>query len=695
MKSKHTNRLIDETSPYLLQHAHNPVDWYPWGTEALSLSKKKDMPILLSIGYSACHWCHVMEHESFENERTAKLMNDNFICIKVDREERPDLDQIYMNAVQAMTGSGGWPMTVFLTPDLKPFYAGTYFPPEDSYGRPGFPKILMAISRLYREERQKAESYSDQVVSLINQMSELQVSDASMSSSVFDEAYRDWKSSYDSRYGGFGGAPKFPQAMACSFLMRYWKRSGESQALNMVEHTLRKMAEGGMYDQLGGGFHRYSVDEKWLVPHFEKMLYDNSLLSRVYLDAYQITKNEFYRRIASETLDYVLREMYRPGGGFYSTQDADSEGEEGKYYVWELEEIRDALGDEAEAFIRYYGVTEGGNFEHGRNILNISGSPEDIAARIGMDVSELQNRIGKGKAQLFSKRENRVRPGLDDKIITAWSAMIISSMASGYQIIGKQEYLDAASQSAEFLLNELSRDGMLLRTYRNNESKLNAYLEDYAFLVNALMDLYESDFQMKWLLEAFRLNQILMEEFWDEKNGGFFYTGDSHEHLITRSKSAYDGAIPSGNSVAVMNLLRLARLTGDEDLTAKAETVLKLFSEQLEQTPTGLAQMLCALDFYLGDPMEIAVVGRRDDPETGEIIRTIRDCYIPNKILVFFDPENDPKELEDSIPLLRGRTTNEGKPVVYICKDYVCKAPITDVGVLKEALSGKREGSMS
>lgn len=692
-KPKYTNRLINETSPYLLQHAHNPVDWHPWGPEALSLSRQKDVPILLSLGYSACHWCHVMERESFENERIAKLMNENFVCIKVDREERPDLDQIYMNAVQAMTGSGGWPMTVFLTPELKPFYAGTYFPPQDSPGRPGFPKILMAISRLYREDRQKAESYSDQVVSLINQMSELQVSEGTISSDVFDKAYRDLTSSYDPGYGGFGGAPKFPQAMTCSFLMRYWKRSGEPQALNMVEHTLRKMAEGGMYDHLGGGFHRYSVDEKWLVPHFEKMLYDNALLSRVYLDAYQITKNELYRRIASETLDYVLREMHRPGGGFYSTQDADSEGEEGKYYVWELDEIKDALGDEAEAFARYYGVTESGNFEHRKNILHVSGSPEDIAAQIGINVSELQTRIGKGKAQLFGKRESRIRPGLDDKIITAWSALMISSMASGYQVLGKQEYLDAASQSAEFLLNELSRDGMLLRIYRNKESKLNAYLDDYAFLINALMDLYESDFQMKWLLEAFRLNQILMEEFWDEKNGGFFYTGDSHEQLIARSKSAYDSAIPSGNSVAVMNLLRLARVTGDEGLIAKAETLFKLFKEQLEQTPTGLAQMLCALDFYLSDAMEIAIVGKRDDPETGEIIRTIRDCYIPNKTLVLFDPENDPEELEDSIPLLKGRTANKGKPVVYICKDYVCKAPITEVRVLKEALLDKREGN--
>jgi hypothetical protein len=652
-----------------------------------------------------------MEHESFEDEEIAELMNENFICIKVDREERPDLDEIYMNAVQAMTGSGGWPMTVFLTPDLKPFYAGTYFPPEDRYGRPGFRSVLTSVARFHKEQREKAESYSDQVASVLQQMSEFRASEGSVSSDVFDMAYKQLKSLYDPKYGGFGKAPKFPQAMSLSFLMRYWKRSGDAKVLEIVEHTLRKMAEGGMYDQLGGGFHRYSVDEKWLVPHFEKMLYDNALLSRVYLEIYQITRDDFYSRIASETLDYIVREMHRTGGGFYSTQDADTEGQEGKYYVWSLNEVEKILGENAEAFIRYYGLTKKGNFEHGENILHVPNSTDGVVQlltkvrdpksevrdpELGMSVADLESLIDEGRKQLFYERGRRTPPGKDDKIITAWNALMISSMAVGHQILGNRAYLDAASQSAEFLLAELSEDGMLLRTYRNggqdvrapSKHKLNAYVEDYAFLIAALIDLYEADFQMKWLHEAIRLNQILMDEFWDEQNGGFFFTGDSHEELIVRSKSAHDGAIPSGNSVAAMNLLRLAKLTGDEQLTGMAETIFRLFKGQIEQSLTSFSQMLCALDFYLGDLKEIAIVGKRNAPETEEFIRTIHDHYIPNRILVFFDPDDDPEDVEDSIPLLKGRTTAiaEGKPVVYICENYVCKAPITDIELLKEAL---------
>ena len=681
---KYTNRLINETSPYLLQHAHNPVDWYPWGTEALELARQRDVPILLSIGYSACHWCHVMEHESFENEEIAQLMNKNFVCIKVDREERPDLDDIYMKAVQAIMGSGGWPMTVFLTPDLKPFFGGTYFPPQDIQGRPGFRTILTSVSEYFRQNREKVESHSDQVASVIQQMSEFQMSEESLSPDMLVKAYRQMKSIYDPEHGGLGSAPKFPQPMSLSLLMRYWKRSEEAEALEMVEYTLRKMAQGGMYDQLGGGFHRYSVDEKWLVPHFEKMLYDNALLAHIYLEAYQITKEELYCRIASETLDYVLREMYRPKGGFYSTQDADTEGEEGKTYVWSLDEVKEILGDEAQVFARYYGLTENGNFEHGTNILNISDSPDDIAQELGISIADLNTRIQGSKARLLQEREKRVQPGLDDKILTAWNGLMISSMAAGYQILGNEKYLDAAIQSAEFILARLSRDGMLLRTFRNNESKLNAYVDDYAFLIGALIDLYESDFQIKWLNEAVRLNQTLIDEFWDEQDGGFFYTGDSHEKLILRSKSAYDGALPSGNSVAAMNLLRLARFTGDGHLAEMAESILKIFKNQMDQAPAGFSQMLSALDFYLSDPKEIAVIGK----DTKEIISIIRDHYIPNKILVSFDPENGPKDIENSIPLLKGRTTKtDGKPTVYICENYVCKAPITDLELLKEALS--------
>ncbi|HYY57961.1 MAG TPA: thioredoxin domain-containing protein, partial [Pyrinomonadaceae bacterium] len=553
--NKHTNRLSAETSPYLLQHAHNPVDWYPWGEEARERARAENKPILLSIGYSACHWCHVMEHESFENEEIARLMNDNFVNIKVDREERPDLDQIYMNAVQLMTGHGGWPMTVFLTPEGVPFYGGTYFPPEDRYNMPGFPRVLMGVAEAYRSRADEITQTAVSILSELRRMGAARESGAALSADLLDEAYRAVARTYDSRHGGFGRAPKFPPAMTLEFLLRTHARTGDAKALEMVEHTCRKMALGGMYDQLGGGFHRYSTDERWLVPHFEKMLYDNALLARLYLHVYQQTNDGFYRRIVEETLDYVAREMTDARGGFYSTQDADSEGHEGKFFVWTVEEIKKVLGEEDGAlFCSYYDVTPGGNFE-GQNILNVPRPLEDVAEAAGVTPERLQEALERGRRELFAVRERRVKPGRDEKILTAWNGLMLASFAEAAAILDRADYLDVAKKNAEFILANLRREGLLLRTYKDGQAKLNGYLEDYSFFADGLIALYESTGELRLLEEALAITTRMTEEFWDEKEGGFFYTGESHEELIVRSKDYFDNATPSGNSVAAEVLL--------------------------------------------------------------------------------------------------------------------------------------------
>jgi len=697
---KYTNRLIDETSPYLLQHAHNPVDWYPWGEEALKRAKAEDKPILLSIGYSACHWCHVMEHESFENEEIAEIMNEHFISIKVDREERPDLDDIYMNAVQMMTGSGGWPLTVFLTPDLKPFYGGTYFPPDDRYGRPGFKRVLLSVSQYYKTQRNQAESVASQITSNLQQLSVTQPSQGQLNLDLIKKAVVSLQARFDHKYGGlFGGltpehrAPKFPNSMMLSLLLRHWKHPNsrefgyENNALSMAELTLQKMATGGMYDQLGGGFHRYSTDERWLVPHFEKMLYDNALLSKVYLEAYQITHNDFYQRIAKETLDYVLREMYQPQGGFYSTQDADTEGEEGKFFAWTKGEVTEILGEtDGKIICTFYDITEGGNFE-GKNVLNIPNPPEAIAKMLAIDIDEFESLVQKSREKLFLARQKRIHPGLDDKLITSWNGLMISSFSLGYNITNDKRYREAAEKSARFILSNLRTDGLLKRTYRNGESKINAYLEDHAFLIAALIDLYEATFDIHWLAEAVSLNDSMIDRFWDEENGGCFNTDDEDASLITRVKNAYDGAIPSGTSVACMNLLRLAKLTGDTELHQKAETIFQLYGEGLRTTPAGYFQMLCSLDFYLGQPKEIAIVGKEGSSETQQFLSTIHRHFVPNKVLALLEPERDKDETEQLIPLLKDKSMLDGKTTVYICQDYVCKAPTTDVKELEKPLA--------
>ena len=669
---KHTNNLINETSPYLVQHAHNPVDWYPWGEAALSRARAENKPILLSIGYSACHWCHVMEHESFENEDIARLMNENFVNIKVDREERPDLDQIYMNAVQMMTGHGGWPMTMFLTPEGVPFYGGTYFPPSDRYNMAGFPRILASVAEAYRSQPEQVASTASTMLGELRRVGLAETSRELLTTEVLDSAFRRIAANYDRTNGGFGGAPKFPPAMNLEFFLHTYHRTGASEALEMVEHTARKMAEGGMYDQLGGGFHRYSVDAKWLVPHFEKMLYDNALLSRMYLHTYQVTKNPEARRVAEETLDYVVREMTDARGGFYSSQDADSEGEEGKFFVWSRQEVLGVLGEpDGNLFCQYFDVTEGGNFE-GQNILHVTSSIEDVAVRNKISVEQLQATIKTGRQKLFELREQRVKPGRDEKVLTAWNGLMLASLAEASAILERSDYRNVAEANARFLLAHLQKDGLLLRSYKDGEAKLNAYLEDYACLIHGLISLYEATGELTWIESAVSLADKMIEQFWDESAGGFFFTGNRHEQLIVRTKEFMDNATPSGNSIATLSLLRLALLTGNEDYRRRATAVLRLSADQIRRYPSAFGFALSAVDFYLDSPLEVVIVGS-PDPRLDALLRAVWQTYLPNRVVALCRKEHE--QAEALIPLFTGRNTLASQPTAFVCRANTCQKP--------------------
>ena len=683
--NKHTNNLISETSPYLLQHAHNPVDWYPWGEIALARARAEDKPILLSIGYSACHWCHVMEHESFENEEIAKLMNENFVNIKVDREERPDLDQIYMSAVQMMTGQGGWPMTMFLTPAGVPFYGGTYFPPADRYNMPGFPRVLMSVAEAYRSQPDQVASTATAMLGELRRVGLAEASREVLTTDLLDASYRRIAANFDSVNGGFGGAPKFPPSMTLEFLLHTFHRTGDRKALEIVRHTARKMAEGGMYDQLGGGFHRYSVDAKWLVPHFEKMLYDNALLSRFYLHVYQVTKDQSARRVAEEILDYVIREMTDASGGFYSSQDADSEGQEGEFFVWTRQEILEALGaHDADLFCDYFNVTESGNFE-GRNILNVTASLDDVAIRNNVTVEELGDALGTGRKTLFDIREKRVKPGRDEKVLTAWNGLMLGSFAEAAAILDRSDYREIAEANAGFLLDHLQHDGLLLRTYKDGNAKLNAYLEDYACLIDGLVSLYETSGRLKWIESALSLTERMIDEFWDGEAGGFFFTGRSHEQLIVRSKEFLDNATPSGNSIAALSLLRLSLLTENETYRRHATTVLRLMADQIRRYPSAFGFACRAVDFYLGSPAEIAIVGRAEAPGLKDLIRAAWEVYIPNRVVALY--LEDDARASTIIPLLRDRTTLTSGPTAFVCQSYTCKTPVHTGAELLEQLA--------
>ena len=688
------NRLINETSPYLLQHAHNPVEWYPWGEDALERSRSEDKPILLSIGYSACHWCHVMERESFENESIAGLMNQNFINIKVDREERPDLDAIYMEAVQMLTGSGGWPMTVFLTPEGKPFYGGTYFPPVDRQNMPGFPRLLLGIAEAYNTNKGEIQRVTQQLTEQMGRGSQVPRGTAILTVDVLHRAYSTLATNFDYQNGGFGMAPKFPQPMTPEFLLRYHYHGYNPRALELVELTLEKMAYGGIYDQVGGGFHRYSTDAYWLVPHFEKMLYDNALLARLYLHAFQTTGKPLYRRITEETLDYVLREMTDSGGGFYSAQDADSEGEEGKFFVWTPEEVMDVLGEEdGRVFSGYFGVTPNGNFE-GKNILNVPRDPEAFAAEHELDPEQLESIVARGRTKLLEVRERRVHPLLDDKVLASWNGLMLRSFAEAGAALGRADYLDAAVKNAGFLTTVMCPQGRLLRTYRNGEAKLLGYLEDYSCVADGLIALYEATLDLHWLENAVVMADSMIELFWDEATGGFYDTGSDHEALVIRPRDVFDNAQPCGGSVASDILLKLAVFTGNDDYAAKAAVPLRSLHEHMARSPGGTGHWLSALDFYISAVKEVAVVGPSENAATSELLDTVRRQFLPNKVLMGYDPSSLDSTGRAGLnlgdyPLLEGRGMVNGQPTAYVCQNYVCQLPVTEPGPLLAQLKAR------
>jgi len=680
----HPNHLIHEKSPYLLQHAYNPVNWYPWGEEALSLARKENKPIFLSIGYSTCHWCHVMEEESFENQEIAAFLNRNFICIKVDREERPDLDKIYMEAVLAMTGSGGWPLNVFLTPDLKPFFGGTYFPPKDRIGYPGLLTLIPKIASLWKEHPEQIQKSGEELVRRIREERRHPSSDR-VGPELLDSAFNRISGEFDPEHGGFGWAPKFPQTMTLSFLLRYYDRTGNGKALSMVEQTLREMGRGGIYDQIGGGFHRYSTDERWRIPHFEKMLYDNALLARIYLEAFQITGTPHYEKTAREILDYVLRDLSAPSGGFYSAEDADSNGEEGLFYTWTRKEIDTLLGRrEGRIFSQFYGITEEGNFEKGRNILYRPFHPESFVRDRGISLSELSRILSTGRSLLLSERSKRVRPHRDDKILTAWNGLMISSLAYAAQVLDDKRYADSAEKSARFLLDHLMDGEKLLRRFREGEARFPAYLDDYAFLIQGLIDLYQATFDPEWIRKALALNRIMIGDFYDSSGKGFFYTGGEDPTLITRTKEFRDDAKPSGNGVAVMDLLRLAEFTGDPSFKKKAVATLQSIGA-LPENPMAFAQSLMDLDFLLGQPMEIAVAESGNQVETAALLRAVRQPFSPNKVIAL--KTLDSEEEDTGIRYLEGKVPISGRATVYICRNFTCKRPVTDPEEVKRILT--------
>ncbi len=674
---QHTNRLIDETSPYLLQHAHNPVDWYPWGDESLERARAEDKLILLSVGYSACHWCHVMERESFEDEAIAKIMNDSFVNVKVDREERPDIDEIYMAATVAMNrGQGGWPMTVFLTPELEPVFAGTYFPPHDMHGRPGFSTVLMQVSRAWHEDRESLRQRAGEFAEVLRQHQSLGPP-LSVGETELKQALGQYSQEFDAEYGGFGPAPKFPPAVGISLLLRLHRRFGDPHALAMASQTLEAMARGGMYDHVGGGFARYSTDRRWLVPHFEKMLYDNALLAKAYLEGYQVTGDEFFRRVAVETLDYVLREMVSPEGGIYSSTDADSEGEEGRFFVWTPEQIADVLDEEeARRFNAYYDISPVGNWE-GVSIPNAPRPLEAVAEQLGIASEELERSLEAAREKVYAARQRRVKPSLDDKIITAWNGLMIGALAEGHRVLDEPRYLEAAERAARFIMEKLSReDGGLYRTYREGVAHLSAVLEDYAYLSEALIDLYEAGGSLDWLREAERLLERTLADFRDEETGSFFNTASDHEKLIIRYRDGADGATPSGNAVAAHALARLSYHLDRPELRHAAAGAIKAFGPLISRFPRAFATTLRAVDLLLEGPVEIALVGKKGSADLGALQRAVAEHYLPNRTAAVFEPGVDVGAAE--LPLLRGKDLVDGVAALYICRDFACRAPITD-----------------
>ena len=680
-----TNHLFGETSPYLLQHRDNPVDWHPWGEAALSRARVEDKPIFLSIGYAACHWCHVMEHETFEDTKLAELLNADFISIKVDREERPDLDAIYMDAVVAMTGQGGWPMSVWLTPQAVPFFGGTYFPPEQRGHHPGFGEILSSIKHAWGGDRSELLASGNQLLSrmVANPTILVEQSSPTLTKASLDQATRALWQGFDGRNGGWGAAPKFPQPMVLEFLLQHHHRCGDALALAMVEKTLQAMAHGGMYDQLGGGFHRYSVDANWLVPHFEKMLYDNSQLARLYLHAYQLTGKQLFKRITIETLDYVLREMTHTQGGFFSTQDADSEGQEGRFFIWTADEFRAQVPQHADMVMSAFGVTDRGNFE-GTNILSVKLSNGDLGAHFKMPEAEVKTILSGARAALLARREQRVRPALDDKIITAWNGLMLAVMAEAARVLGRADYRRAAIRNAEFLMATVRRsDGRLLRTWRaGSAAKLNAYLLDYACLADGMLQLYQTTFDQRWYLAAHELAESMLTNFACLNDTGFFDTSADHEELIMRPKNLQDNATPSGNAVAACVLLKLGAYTGNSKFTTHAEDALRTVQNLASRHPTGFGQWLQALSFVVSSTEEIAIIGNHEDADTRALLAAVQQPYRPHQVVAYSEASGD----DELIPLLTGRPLIGNKPTAYVCRGFECRLPVTTAAALRQQL---------
>jgi uncharacterized protein len=694
--ASHTNRLIHSTSPYLLQHAHNPVDWYPWGDEAIARAAREDKPIFLSIGYSSCHWCHVMERESYEDEAVAAVLAEHFIAVKVDREERPDLDEIYMTAIQAMSGRGGWPLNVFLMPDLKPFYGGTYYPPEDRAGMPSFRRVLLSVAEAYRTRRPEIDRAGADLVAAIRRAAAPEpVPGAALGLDLISAAARELSGSFDPDWGGFTAAPKFPQPTALRLLLAHHERTGRQDALMMATTTLDRMAAGGMYDQLGGGWHRYSVDERWLVPHFEKMLYDNALLATTYVEAYQLTGRPLYARVARETLDYLLREMLDARGGFHSAQDADTDGEEGKFYVWTADEVKSVLGggggDDAELFCRYYDVTPEGNFD-GRNVLHAAVPPEEFAPRFKLTPEAWEARLAGMRKAMLAARSRRTAPGKDDKVLTDWTALAISALAAGWQVLGDPAYRDAAERAARFILGGMTGQGGLLHAHRAGRSHTPAFLDDYAFLAAALVDLYEATFDPAWIEEALRITDQMRDRFWDGEAGGFFESQAGQADLIVRLKRGYDAAVPCAGGVAARTLLRLAHLADRRDYAGAAEATLRAFRRQMEQAPAAAASLLLALDLHVGPVQEIAIVGPCDGPDTRRLLAAVRRRFLPRRVLASADPQSpDASRCVAAVPLLKDRPAVGGHAAAYVCENYACRRPVASVEELEELLSAGPE----
>lgn len=667
--NKVPNRFINEKSPYLLQHCYNPVDWYPWGAEAFEKAKSEDKPIFLSIGYSTCHWCHVMERESFEDEEVAKVLNDNFVAIKVDREERPDIDHIYMNVCQALTGSGGWPLTIIMTPEKKPFFAGTYFPKRARMGYPGLIEILEKIAEIWNVEKDSLLEVSENILDHIKSDSEADFT-GKLDLKTAGKAFRGFKASFDSEYGGFGRAPKFPTPHNLQFLLRYWKITNDANALNMVEKTLVSMYRGGIYDHVGYGFSRYSTDREWLVPHFEKMLYDNAELAIAYLEAFQATGKEQYGEVARQIFEYVLRDMTSPEGGFYSALDADSEGVEGKFYLWSPKEIAEILDEDAAVkFSAYYGINEKGNFES-KSIPNLL---HNEAAFEGIKNNPVENY----RKKVHAAREKRVQPYKDDKILTSWNGLMIAALAMGARVLDNKEYLEAAEKAVNFIRSKLMQsDGRLLARYREGEAAYPGYLDDYAFLIWGIIELYEAAFKAEYLKLALDLESDMMKYFYDEDNGGFYLYGSDSEELIVRPKDVYDGAIPSGNSVAAVNFLRLGRLTGNHELEDKAYEQLKTFGSIIEGHPMGYTHMLMALLFINSKASEIVIVGRHDDQNARRMLELVNKSFQPFTVVAFKDSE-----------VVEGQIMIDGKATAYVCENFTCRAPVTDLHEFENILS--------